>query len=73
MRATMMYARRQAGARQGARIFVFQGDIRVTVQSPRSAHGLDKQGIDVPAELHWNLGTAPLVEMAVKRGEGVLA
>ena len=25
-------------------------------------HGLDKQGIVTPAELHWNLTTAPLVE-----------
>lgn len=38
-----------------------------------SAFGLDKQGIDVDAGLHWNLGTAPLVEMAVQRGEGLLA
>ncbi len=45
----------------------------MTVQSPRSAHGLDKQGITVSAEQHWNLGTAALVELAVKRGEGVLA
>ena len=38
-----------------------------------SAFGLDKQGIDVDAKLHWNLGTAPLVELAVQRGEGLLA
>ena len=31
------------------------------------------QGIDTPAKTHWNLGTAPLVEAAVSRGEGVLA
>ncbi|WP_016744505.1 phosphoenolpyruvate carboxykinase [Rhizorhabdus wittichii] len=37
------------------------------------AFGLDKQGIDVAAQLHWNLGTAPLVEHAVQRGEGLLA
>ncbi|KRB85990.1 phosphoenolpyruvate carboxykinase [ATP] [Sphingomonas sp. Root710] len=37
------------------------------------AFGLDKQGIDVGADLHWNLGTAPLVELAVQRGEGLLA
>jgi phosphoenolpyruvate carboxykinase (ATP) len=37
------------------------------------AFGLDKQGIDVDAGLHWNLGTAPLVELAVQRGEGLLA
>jgi phosphoenolpyruvate carboxykinase (ATP) len=37
------------------------------------AFGLDKQGIDVDAGLHWNLGSAPLVELAVQRGEGLLA
>ena len=37
------------------------------------AHGLDAQGISVPATLHWNLTTAPLVEKAVERGEGQLA
>jgi phosphoenolpyruvate carboxykinase (ATP) len=34
---------------------------------------LFRQGIDTPAKTHWNLGTAPLVEAAVSRGEGVLA
>jgi phosphoenolpyruvate carboxykinase (ATP) len=34
---------------------------------------LHYQGIDTPAELHWNLGTAQLVEQAIARGEGVLA
>ena len=37
------------------------------------AFGLDKQGLDVDAQLHWNLGTAPLVELAIQRGEGLLA
>ncbi|KQX20030.1 MULTISPECIES: phosphoenolpyruvate carboxykinase [unclassified Sphingomonas] len=37
------------------------------------AFGLDKQGIDVAARLHWNLGTAPLVEHAIQRGEGLLS
>jgi phosphoenolpyruvate carboxykinase (ATP) len=40
-----------------------------TVPSFDLAH----QGIDTPASLHWNLGTAPLVEQALVRGEGVLA
>jgi len=31
------------------------------------------QGIDTPAGLRWNLETAPLVEQAVCRGEGLLA
>jgi len=37
------------------------------------AHDLAKQGFDVTATVHWNLITAPLVEEAVKRGEGRLA
>jgi phosphoenolpyruvate carboxykinase (ATP) len=35
--------------------------------------GLKDQGIETGAELHWNLTTAPLVEHAVQRGEGLLA
>jgi phosphoenolpyruvate carboxykinase (ATP) len=40
-------------------------------RAPR--HGLDAQGIGTGAEIFWNLGTAPLVEHAVRRGEGRLA
>ncbi|HET9355128.1 MAG TPA: phosphoenolpyruvate carboxykinase [Sphingomicrobium sp.] len=36
------------------------------------AHKLDAQGIDTGATLHWNMTTAPLVEDAVRRGEGQL-
>jgi phosphoenolpyruvate carboxykinase (ATP) len=39
----------------------------------RSSFDLGKQGLAVTAEQYWNLGTAPLVELAVKRGEGVLS
>ena len=35
--------------------------------------GLDAQGISTGAELMWNLTTGPLVEHAVRRGEGQLA
>jgi phosphoenolpyruvate carboxykinase (ATP) len=35
--------------------------------------GLDAQGIATGAEIFWNLSTAPLVEHAVRRGEGLLA
>src|SRR5215213_1104439 len=35
--------------------------------------GLEDQGIVTGAELHWNLTTAPLVEHAVQRSEGLLA
>ena len=34
---------------------------------------LHLQGIDTPANVQWNLGTAELVELAVRRGEGLLA
>ena len=34
--------------------------------------GLDAQGIATGAEIFWNLTTAPLVEHAVRRGEGQL-
>jgi phosphoenolpyruvate carboxykinase (ATP) len=34
---------------------------------------LARQGIDTGAELNWNLGTAPLVQAAIERGEGVLS
>ena len=37
-----------------------------------SRHGLGAQGIETGARLHWNLTTAPLVEMAIARGEGKL-
>ncbi|HEY0164006.1 MAG TPA: phosphoenolpyruvate carboxykinase (ATP), partial [Sphingomicrobium sp.] len=35
--------------------------------------GLDAQGITTSAEIEWNLATAPLVEHAVRRSEGLLA
>ncbi|HET9428068.1 MAG TPA: phosphoenolpyruvate carboxykinase [Allosphingosinicella sp.] len=37
------------------------------------AFNLSYQGIDTPAELHWNLGTPALIEHAVSNDEGVLA
>jgi phosphoenolpyruvate carboxykinase (ATP) len=43
----------------------------VTDRVPRT--GLDAQGIATPAEIFWNLTTPPLVEHAVRRGEGLLA
>ena len=43
----------------------------VTDRVPHS--GLDAQGIATGAEIFWNLTTAPLVEHAVRRGEGLLA
>lgn len=37
------------------------------------ASGLDAQGIETHAEVHWNLVTAQLVEAALDRGEGRLS
>ncbi len=37
------------------------------------AHRLDAQGIESSATIHWNLTTAPLVELAIARAEGELA
>lgn len=37
------------------------------------AHDLAKQGFEFTAEVHWNLLPGPLVEHAIKRGEGRLA
>ena len=41
--------------------------------STNSRHSLADQGYPTNAVQHWNLGTAPLVELAVKRGEGLLS
>src|SRR4051794_23387485 len=43
----------------------------VTDRVPRN--GLEAQGIATGAEIFWNLQTAPLIEHAVRRGEGLLA
>jgi len=40
---------------------------------PQSSHGLSDQGINTVATVKWNLLTAPLVEEAVRNGEGILA
>lgn len=36
-------------------------------------HGLAEMGLPARARQYWNLGTAPLVELAVQRGEGLLS
>ena len=41
--------------------------------APASRHDLDAQGFPTSATLHWNLSTAPLVEHAIARGEGLLS
>ncbi len=41
--------------------------------SPNSTHGLAAQGFPTSARQHWNLGTAPLIELAITRHEGLLS
>ena len=43
------------------------------VANPAPAFTLSRQGIETSAAIHWNLPTAPLVEHALSRGEGLLA
>ena len=44
-----------------------------TLTSSSLSYPLDRQGITTTAEIFANLGTAPLVEHALRNGEGVLA
>jgi phosphoenolpyruvate carboxykinase (ATP) len=45
----------------------------IKLTSATLSYPLDRQGIETTATIHANLGTAPLVEHAVRRGEGMLA
>jgi phosphoenolpyruvate carboxykinase (ATP) len=45
----------------------------MTLTAASLSYPLDRQGISTRAELFANLGTAPLVEHAVRNGEGLLA
>src|SRR3546814_7760372 len=47
------------------------GELTVSKRVP--SHGLEKQGFATGAAIHWNLTAAPLIELAVKRGEGLLS
>jgi phosphoenolpyruvate carboxykinase (ATP) len=38
-----------------------------------ASKGLEAQGLEASAMVHWNLGTAQLYEQAIRRGEGRLA
>ena len=61
-----------AGLNRSPPHLVFErGSIFVADRVPNS--GLEAQGIATGAEILWNLTTAPLVEHAVRRGEGLLA
>src|SRR5215470_6534270 len=63
--------RRQAPTGRRRFPLVGKGFFEVTDRVPH--RGLDTQGIATGAEIFWNLTTAPLVEHAVRRGEGLLA
>src|SRR5260221_8866451 len=62
--------RRQSPAAAAVRSFR-EAKSRVSNRVPN--RGLEAQGIVTGAEVFWNLQTAPLVEHAVRRGEGLLA
>src|SRR5690349_18140151 len=56
-----------------AAAFIIDGKERLSVTDRVPRSGLDAQGMMTGAEIFWNLTTAPLVEHAVRRGEGLLA
>src|SRR5689334_14346979 len=56
-----------------AAAFIIDGKERLSVTDRVPRRGLDALGIVTGAEIFWNLTTAPLVEHAVRRGEGLLA
>src|SRR3546814_16536004 len=47
------------------------GELTVSQRVP--SHGLEKQGFATGAAIPWNLTAAPLIDLAVKRGEGLLS
>src|SRR5438045_9584359 len=55
------------------RILTFEERERSQVTDRVPRNGLDALGIVTSAEIFWNLTTAPLVEHAVRRDEGLLA
>jgi phosphoenolpyruvate carboxykinase (ATP) len=65
-----MRAAMNQGSLTGSRLTSSEG-IHVAKKVP--SFDLSHQRIDTAAEIHWNLGTACLVEEALKRGEGLLA
>jgi phosphoenolpyruvate carboxykinase (ATP) len=46
---------------------------QVTNANGATRVSLEAQGFKTGANLHWNLGTAPLIELAVERKEGLLS
>jgi phosphoenolpyruvate carboxykinase (ATP) len=59
------------GCRQPRFVNMLSMESSLSIRTP--AHGLAEQGFAVSGEIRWNLITAPLIEEAVKRGEGLLA
>jgi phosphoenolpyruvate carboxykinase (ATP) len=47
--------------------------MEMTLTAATLSYPLDRQGIATNAAIHANLGTAPLVEHAIRNGEGVLS
>src|SRR5579864_776546 len=47
-----------------------RGDGMVQLRTP---HGLEREGIDNPERVYWNLTTPALYEEAVRRREGLIA
>ena len=47
--------------------------METTLTTPFLSYPLDRQGISTKATIYANLGTAPLVEHAIRNGEGVLS
>jgi len=47
--------------------------MEITLTTGTLSYSLDRQGINTNAVIYANLGTAPLVEHAVRNGEGLLA
>src|SRR5256885_17011353 len=65
--------KRAAAPDMVAAAMTLEKGINATVTDRVPSSGLDAQGIATGAEIFWNLTTAPLVEHAVRRGEGLLA
>ena len=68
-RISHTYASSGLGASRG----LHQPNVEMTLTAAQLSFPLDKQGIATQATIYANLGTAPLVEHAVRNGEGVLS
>jgi phosphoenolpyruvate carboxykinase (ATP) len=75
--ALLDYARHDSEITRGIYVLVAGFTVQHTMESNLTSaslsYPLDRQGIETNATIHANLGTAPLVEHAVRNGEGMLA